>query len=56
MKQVESLLQKGLIRESTSPWGAPVLFVAKKTEKPVIQGDTVGHKGCRGDRGNEGKR
>jgi hypothetical protein len=31
MKQVESLLQKGLIRESTSPWGAPVLFVAKKT-------------------------
>jgi len=30
-KQVEALLKRGLIRESTSPWGAPVLFVAKKT-------------------------
>src|SRR5213078_2477818 len=30
-KQVEDLLKKGLIRESSSPWGAPVLFVAKKT-------------------------
>jgi len=29
-KQVESLLKRGLIRESASPWGAPVLFVAKK--------------------------
>jgi hypothetical protein len=30
-KQVEALLKRGLIRESSSPWGAPVLFVAKKT-------------------------
>jgi hypothetical protein len=29
-KQVEGLLERGLIRESTSPWGAPVLFVVKK--------------------------
>ena len=28
-RQVEKLLLRGLIRESTSPWGAPVLFVAK---------------------------
>jgi hypothetical protein len=28
-KQVEDLLQKGLIRHSKSPWGAPVLFVRK---------------------------
>ncbi|GIM07625.1 hypothetical protein Vretimale_11705, partial [Volvox reticuliferus] len=30
-KQVTDLLQKGFIRPSTSPFGAPVLFVAKKT-------------------------
>src|SRR5437667_4652721 len=30
-KQMEDLLKKGLIQESSSPWGAPVLFVAKKT-------------------------
>ena len=29
-KQLEELLRKGLIRPSTSPWGAPVLFVKKK--------------------------
>ena len=28
-KQVNDLLRKGLIRESTSPWGFPVLFVKK---------------------------
>ncbi|KFK29096.1 hypothetical protein AALP_AA7G088300 [Arabis alpina] len=29
-KQLEDLSDKGLIRLSTSPWGAPVLFVKKK--------------------------
>ena len=29
-KQVETLLQAGLLRKSTSPFGAPVLFVKKK--------------------------
>jgi hypothetical protein len=29
-KQVEDLLKRGVLRESVSPWGAPVLFVAKK--------------------------
>ena len=28
--QLEGLLSKGFIRPSTSPWGAPVLFVKKK--------------------------
>jgi hypothetical protein len=31
-KQLKELLQLGLIRPSTSPWGAPVLFVRKKPE------------------------
>ena len=29
-KQIEELLQKGFVRPSISPWGAPVLFVKKK--------------------------
>ena len=29
-KQLEKLLEKGYIRPSASPWGAPVLFVKKK--------------------------
>ena len=29
-KQLEDLLDKGFIRPSSSPWGAPVLFVKKK--------------------------
>lgn len=29
-KTLDELLEKGLIRESTSPWGAPVLFAPKK--------------------------
>jgi len=28
--QLDELLQKGFIRPSVSPWGAPVLFVKKK--------------------------
>nr|XP_043623171.1 uncharacterized protein LOC122594949 [Erigeron canadensis] len=30
MKQLQELLDKGFIRPSNSPWGAPVLFVKKK--------------------------
>ena len=29
-KQLDELLEKGYIRPSVSPWGAPVLFVKKK--------------------------
>jgi hypothetical protein len=29
-KQIEELLEKSFIRPSSSPWGAPVLFVSKK--------------------------
>ena len=29
-KQIAKLLEKGFIRPSSSPWGAPVLFVEKK--------------------------
>ena len=29
-KQLQDLLDKGFIRPSVSPWGAPVLFVRKK--------------------------
>ena len=28
--QMEELLSKGFVKMSTSPWGAPVLFVKKK--------------------------
>ena len=28
--QIQGLLDKGFIRPSTSPWGAPVLFAKKK--------------------------
>lgn len=28
--QLEEMLESGFIRPSTSPWGAPVLFVKKK--------------------------
>ena len=28
--QLQDLLEKGVIRPSVSPWGAPVLFVKKK--------------------------
>nr|ADB85355.1 putative retrotransposon protein [Phyllostachys edulis] len=29
-KQLEELLEKGFVRPSSSPWGAPILFVRKK--------------------------
>ncbi|KAJ8759015.1 hypothetical protein K2173_003253 [Erythroxylum novogranatense] len=31
-EQLEELLEKGYVRPSSSPWGAPVLFVKKKDE------------------------
>ena len=34
--QLQELLDKGFIRPSTSPWGAPVLF-AKKKDKDYDQ-------------------
>src|SRR5688500_12626798 len=30
--QLHELLEKGFIRQSTSPWGCPALFVKKKDE------------------------
>nr|GFC59940.1 putative reverse transcriptase domain-containing protein [Tanacetum cinerariifolium] len=30
--QLQELIDQGFIRPSTSPWGAPVLFVKKKDE------------------------
>ena len=32
-EQLQELLDKGFIRPSISPWGAPVLFVKKKDGK-----------------------
>ena len=31
MSQLKELLDKGFIRPSSSPWGAPISFVKKKT-------------------------
>ena len=31
-KQMQNLLDKGFIKPSMSPWGAPVLFVKKKDD------------------------
>ncbi|GJR29939.1 reverse transcriptase domain-containing protein [Tanacetum coccineum] len=38
MKQLQELLDKGFIRPSSSPWGAPVLFVLKQklSQAPVL--------------------
>jgi hypothetical protein len=33
--QLHDLLEKGFIQPSTSPWGAPILFVKKRTEDSV---------------------
>ena len=35
-KQLQELLDKGFIRPSVSPWGAPVLFVRKKDGTPFM--------------------
>ena len=32
--QLQELLDKGFIRPSTSPWGAPVLFAKKEGQDP----------------------
>ncbi|GJZ52716.1 putative reverse transcriptase domain-containing protein [Tanacetum coccineum] len=37
MKQLQELLDKGFIHPSSSPWGAPVLFVKKKDVKTEHQ-------------------
>ena len=34
--QLQELLDKGFIRPSTSPWGAPVLFAKKKVRSLVV--------------------
>ena len=34
-KQLQELLEKGLIRPSSSPWGCPALFVKKKDKYPL---------------------
>ncbi|KAI3735110.1 hypothetical protein L6452_14598 [Arctium lappa] len=41
MTQLQELLDKGFIRPSTSPWGAPVLFVKKKDGSMRMCIDTV---------------
>ena len=33
LRELKDLLEKGVIRPSMSPWGAPVLFVHKKDGK-----------------------
>jgi DNA-directed RNA polymerase specialized sigma54-like protein len=35
-EQIRELQQKGYIRPSSSPWGAPVLFVKKKDGSMMI--------------------
>ena len=34
--QMEELVSKGFVRTSTSPWGAPVLFVKKRDESLTL--------------------
>ncbi|GKE51990.1 putative reverse transcriptase domain-containing protein, partial [Tanacetum coccineum] len=36
-KQLQELSEKGFIRPSSSPWGAPVLFVKKKDGSPLTK-------------------
>ncbi|GJV61026.1 putative reverse transcriptase domain-containing protein [Tanacetum coccineum] len=35
-EQLQELTDKGFIRPSSSPWGAPVLFVKKKDNAPIL--------------------
>jgi hypothetical protein len=37
-KQIAELQSKGFIRPSSSPWGAPVLFMEKKDGTRVVRG------------------
>ncbi|GJS05432.1 putative reverse transcriptase domain-containing protein [Tanacetum coccineum] len=39
-EQLQELSDKGFIRPSSSPWGAPVLFVKKKDGREVVPEDT----------------
>ncbi|GMH17782.1 hypothetical protein Nepgr_019623 [Nepenthes gracilis] len=40
-QQLQELLDKGFIRPSVSPWGAPVLFVKKKNKYPLPRIDDL---------------
>uniref|UniRef100_A0A1S3ZF40 Retrotransposon gag domain-containing protein n=1 Tax=Nicotiana tabacum TaxID=4097 RepID=A0A1S3ZF40_TOBAC len=42
-QQLQDLLDKGFIRPSISPWGAPILFVKKKDRSLRIQGEHENH-------------
>ncbi|GJS72705.1 putative reverse transcriptase domain-containing protein [Tanacetum coccineum] len=39
--QLQELLEKGFIRLSSSPWGAPVLFVKKKDSSSIVVIDDI---------------
>ena len=45
-RQLAELLEKGFIQPSHSAWGAPVIFVAKKTED-LLAGTTWGLRSLR---------
>jgi hypothetical protein len=43
-KQIEELIEKGFIRPSSSPWGAPFLFVSKKVDYRSLNEVTIKNK------------
>ncbi|KAL8120215.1 hypothetical protein AgCh_017382 [Apium graveolens] len=48
-KQLQELLEKGVIRPSVSLWGAPVLFVKKKDGKVQFLGHVISKEGVKVD-------